>query len=206
MKINDQELAKFVSMFKHGIYIVRQYTDPRMLLLLQNALPDTISMYPTEVSEIVALAHWFKNDYMKWSNDPNLIRHEDIPTLLKTRTGRCGEWAIVFTGMLTAMGLRARYVLDLTDHVWSDLVLKNQLIAIDSTVDNPRMGQYAREDSGKKLSYILAFSPNGGIEDISYWYTRDLVKLQKRRKLDPIPGHLIQAYNEGVRSAQLVGH
>ena len=140
---------------------------------------------------------------MKWSNDHNLPRHEHIPTLLQTRVGRCGEWAIVFTGMLVAAGLRARYVLDWTDHVWTEVALDDSWVAVDSTVDDPLMPRFAREASGKKLSYIIAFDVDW-IEDVTFEYIRGNYQLvQKRRKLDPIPGHLIQAYNEGMRSAQL---
>lgn len=44
-------------------------------------------------------------------------RYNACITLARTRIGRCGEWANLFTGICRALGLDARLVMDWTDHV-----------------------------------------------------------------------------------------
>lgn len=59
-------------------------------------------------------------------------RYNDCRMLVKTRRGRCGEWANCFTLFCVAMGYDARYVLDFTDHVWTEAFINGKWIHLDS--------------------------------------------------------------------------
>ena len=51
-------------------------------------------------------------------------RLNDPAALLRTRRGRCGEWANCFALVASAVGFDCRWVLDVTDHVWCEVYLE----------------------------------------------------------------------------------
>ena len=51
-------------------------------------------------------------------------RFNDPVKLLSTKTGRCGEWANAFTLLCVSLGYEARWVLDWTDHVWTEVYIE----------------------------------------------------------------------------------
>ena len=60
-------------------------------------------------------------------------RYNDPARLLRTRRGRCGEWANCFALVANALGFCCRWVLDVTDHVWCEVWL-------------PQMGRWVHAD------------------------------------------------------------
>lgn len=74
------------------------------------------------------------------------------------RRGRCGEWANAFGAILRALSLHARYVVDLTDHVWVEVWDSGTLRwvhadACENSYDEPLL--YS-DGWGKKLTWVFA--------------------------------------------------
>lgn len=111
-------------------------------------------------------------------------RYNDPGTLLGTRRGRCGEWANCFTLCCVALGFEARYVMDWTDHVWTEVwsPAEGRYLHLDScenAADTPLMYETGW---GKKLSYIVALGKDHCV-DVTRRYTRTFeTELLSRRQ------------------------
>jgi hypothetical protein len=100
-------------------------------------------------------------------------RYNHPGTLLETRRGRCGEWANCFTLCCRAVGFDARYVLDWTDHVWTEVWSEAQgrylhADSCENLSDHPLVYEAGW---GKKLSYVVAFGKDAAV-DVTRRYTR----------------------------------
>lgn len=112
----------------------------------------------------------------------DFIRHNDPAILLRTRQGRCGEWANCFNLILRAMDYDARIVLDTTDHVWNEVFSerKQEWIHVDpceAVVDCPLLYELGWK---KKLRYCIAFSQYE-VLDVTIRYTKDMRDIRRTR-------------------------
>ncbi|OWZ24379.1 Peptide-N(4)-(N-acetyl-beta-glucosaminyl)asparagine amidase [Phytophthora megakarya] len=110
-------------------------------------------------------------------------RYNDPVKLLDTRTGRCGEWANCFTLCCRAMGFEARYVLDVTDHVWTEVYSEHfkRWLHCDSCEDQLDSPLTYEVGWGKKLSYIFSFAHNE-VVDSARRYTQNWAEMLSRRQ------------------------
>ncbi|KAL9650934.1 hypothetical protein ABK040_015037 [Willaertia magna] len=128
-------------------------------------------------------------------------RYNHAGRLLETRKGRCGEWAQCFTLCCNAIGYEARFVVDFTDHVWTEVYLDGKWVHADScenVLDAPLM--YS-EGWGKKLSYVFGFTTEE-IVDVTKRYTNHFYEkdFQERRRKEGISEEWLEKCLEQLNS------
>ncbi|KAJ3250172.1 hypothetical protein HK103_003794 [Boothiomyces macroporosus] len=147
-----------------------------------------------------ALLKWFKHSFFKWvdkpqcecgqagqivgTDRPNQSESIDPKSLLLSRKGRCGEWANAFTLVCRAMGLEVRYVLDFTDHVWTEIYcdVQNRWIHCDSCEESFDSPLLYSEGWGKKLNYVFAVGDTE-VRDVTRKYVKDFKECSSRRNM-----------------------
>eukprot|EP01041_Mallomonas_annulata_P004003 gene4003-7977_t len=118
-------------------------------------------------------------------------RYNNSKTLLKSRRGRCGEWANCFVLICRSLALDARYVLDFTDHVWAEVWVPSLRRYVHCDPCEKRMDTPLMYEAGwnKKLTYIFSISRHGVIDAMPR-YTRKLNEVLQRR--NPVSERYVQ--------------
>jgi len=101
----------------------------------------------------------------------DITRHDDPLEILAYGRGRCGEFSILFTSLCLAHRYRARLILDMSDHVWTEVwdTKRRRWVHVDPTekrIDDRFM--YER-DWKKNLTEVYAFE-NGAVENVTKKY------------------------------------
>lgn len=104
-------------------------------------------------------------------NKGDIARHNDPFEIIEYGQGKCREFSVLFTAVCLANGYRARLILDLSDHAWTEVwnVELNKWIHVDPSekrINDPEM--YER-DWKKDLKEVYAFE-KGKLEDVTKNY------------------------------------
>jgi len=118
---------------------------------------------------LVELLEWLHKT-VEWSKR-DIVRHNDPMEIIAYGKGRCGEFSILFTALCLAHNYRARLILDMSDHVWTEVWDNEQKrwIHVDPSekkIDDPLM--YERQWK-KNLKEIYAFE-NGKVKNVTKRY------------------------------------
>jgi hypothetical protein len=117
-------------------------------------------------------------------NTTTFPRYNRAKKLLETRKGRCGEYSNLFGLFCRSVGFETRLVLDLTDHLWTEVRMGDSWVMADACegiIDRPSMYEYGWGKEG--LCYMLAIASDH-IVDVTPRYTRDYLseEFQTRRR------------------------
>lgn len=141
--------------------ISRKLTNPSLLSELRRLFERRYTL--------MELLEWL-HVKVEWSKG-DIIRHNDPIKIIAYGKGRCEEFGILFTALCLAHNYRARLILDMSDHVWTEVWndKEKRWIHVDPSekrIDDPLM--YER-DWKKNLKEIYAFE-NGNVEDVTKRY------------------------------------
>lgn len=141
--------------------ISEKIIDSLLLSKLSNLFEKNLSL-----TELLGWLH----EKVKWS-DGDIIRHNDPMEILIYGKGKCGEFSILFTALCLAHNYRARLILDMSDHIWTEVWNEKQKrwIHVDPSekkIDDPEM--YER-DWKKDLKEVYAFE-KGNMQNVTSQY------------------------------------
>lgn len=142
--------------------ISKTIANPRLISQLRKLIPE-------EQHSLEELLNWL-HIVLKWSKE-DITRHNNPVDIMNYGKGRCGEFSILFMAACLAKGYRARIVLDMSDHVWTEVWSGKEdrwvhVDPLEKRIDDPHM--YEREWK-KNLDEIYAFE-NGDRENVTSRY------------------------------------
>eukprot|EP00429_Kryptoperidinium_foliaceum_P006015 CAMPEP_0176014200 /NCGR_PEP_ID=MMETSP0120_2-20121206/6700_1 /TAXON_ID=160619 /ORGANISM="Kryptoperidinium foliaceum, Strain CCMP 1326" /LENGTH=1189 /DNA_ID=CAMNT_0017347133 /DNA_START=97 /DNA_END=3666 /DNA_ORIENTATION=- len=138
-------------------------------------------------------------------NTTTFPRYNNARKLLETRKGRCGEYSNLFGLFCRAAGFETRLVLDLSDHLWTEVRIGDNWIMADSCegiIDKPSMYEYGWGKDG--LCYMIAIASDH-VVDVSPRYSRKFLTddFQTRRRThttsENATAHILRELNQNLQ-------
>lgn len=147
---------------------VDKYRELSKRLMDASLLSELRSFFERRFS-LVELLEWI-HERVEWSKG-DIIRHNDPLEIIGYGKGRCGEFSILFTALCLAHNYRARLILDMSDHVWTEVwdSEHKRWVHVDPSrrkIDDPLM--YERKWK-KNLEEVYAFE-KGRVENVTKRY------------------------------------
>ena len=87
--------------------------------LAQKELREQLMVFFERHYTLSELLDWL-HSIVKWA-EGDIVRHNDPLEIIEFGKGRCGEFSILFTALCLAHKYRARLILDMSDHVWTEV-------------------------------------------------------------------------------------
>ena len=118
------------------------------------------------------------------ANTTTFPRYNRAQKLLETKQGRCGEYSNLFGLFCRSVGLETRLILDLSDHLWTEVRLGDSWIMVDSCEGIIDKASMYEDGWGKEgLCYMIAISSDH-VVDVTPRYTRKYLtdEFQTRRR------------------------
>ena len=125
-------------------------------------------------------------------------RYNRVAKTLELRQGRCGEYSALLFQLALALGYRARWVVDWTDHLWVELAIDQRQSEqhqsrhssdasswmhadpCEASLDEPHLYEGGW---GKNLTYVVAFGSDGAVEEVTRDYVLNMSATLHRRNL-----------------------
>jgi hypothetical protein len=154
--------------------ISENLADPRLL--------ERLRKFFTDKRTLPELLEWV-HARVKF-NKGNIARHQDPFEIIEYGQGKCREFSVLFAAVCLANGYRARLILDLSDHAWTEVwdTKQRRWVHTDPSerrIDDPHM--YER-DWKKHLTAVYAFE-NGQLENVTGAYIGQSVGLETGHRI-----------------------
>mmetsp|Transcript_20864 Transcript_20864/g.51228 ORF Transcript_20864/g.51228 Transcript_20864/m.51228 type:complete len:1124 (+) Transcript_20864:1238-4609(+) len=144
------------------------------------------------------------------ANTTTFPRYNSPKKLLETKKGRCGEYSNLFGLFCRSTGLETRLVLDLSDHLWTEVYIGEQdswvmADGCEGVIAEPSM--YEHGWGKKELCYMVGIAQDH-ILDVTPRYTRAFLseEFQNRRRIhtssEDISRQIFQHLNQTMLQSQ----